>query len=240
MKDEPVPTASAGSRSRGLAALGVAFVVLWAGYLALRSTMPHDSLTPFRNDLYWPALGSMLEKQPGVVMRVIAHVAATLALGTLLGFVVLGVSRLLRREAPSWVGGASYWLVFVWSFVWFVWPERVTAARPGQLTVTLINPLLPLLTSTSQLPRAELRGLGARLSMGGAKGKVQVVQLVALPRDGASVLLGETECPTVPEACLDVADPAVAQIGRELGWTGEPAISTSPEGTVRVFRWSAE
>ncbi|MBS1118591.1 MAG: hypothetical protein H6Q90_819, partial [Deltaproteobacteria bacterium] len=93
--------------------------------------------------------------------------------------------------------------------------------------------------STSTLAASELRGLGAVLAQGGFHGKTQVVRLVAVPRVGSSVILGETECPELEGPCLDAAGPAIAHVFALLGLADTaPKITTNADRDVRIFELS--
>lgn len=210
-----------------------AYVAIWAGYLILAGTMPEDPFAPLRNDLYWPdAETALLQKQPGVVYKVVGHAVITLAVGTVLGFVLVGVEALLRRvtgRTLTRLAGAAYPIAFVWILVVLWVPERITRIDPAErvITVRTIHPLAPWSSTVITLRLDELRGFATRLTKGGFHGKSDVVQLLAVPRTGGATTLAETECDELEGPCLDAADPAVAHL---LALLGRTAPATTSEG----------
>lgn len=218
-----------------------AFTLLWGGYIALLATMPDDAFTVFRNDTFWPGSEHVLiDKQPGVVIKIVVHVAITAALGLILGFVLVGIGAVVTRlGGPTFTrhGLVSYPLAFT-VLLFALWvPERVTSIDPNrhEVHVRKINPIAPWSTSTVTVRVTELRGLGVVLAMGGFHGRSRVVRLVAIRRVGRSVLLGETECDEFEGSCLDGAGPALRRILELLGVAETKAVTTNAAGDTRVF-----
>lgn len=229
------------SRHREIILLLAPFVVVWVVYLSLRASMPEDALAPFRNDLYWPdASLTLLAKQPGIVFKVVVHVAITLALGTLLGMLMIGLGWLVEKlGGPRFEqhGFVAYPLAFVLVFAFLLVPERITRVDPERqvISVRAVLPMPPFTSWPQEVPIADVRALGTRLGWGGGKDKVRVVEILAMRREGEPVLLGETECPGADGECLAWADPAAVAL---LGWLGHgeaPRITASKDGSVRIY-----
>lgn len=242
----PPPSSKASSSwSAGEIALLIApFAVVWAVYLALRSSMPDDALAPFRSGLYWPdSEALMLAKGGGMVTRVLLHVGFTYGLGIVLlvAFVIVRsvVSKSESRSRASAL--VCFGLAFVVMLGVSTVPNRATRidASRGEIVVSHMIPVPPWTTSTEDLDIKDVRALGARLGVRGTKSKERVVRLFALPRDGEPLELGEAECPGSDDECLEWADPAAAALGEALGWKGKLRTSMTDGGKLRQYEPSA-
>lgn len=236
------PASKAGSswRAGEIALLIAPFALVWGGYMALRSSMPNDALTPFRSGLYWPDGESlMLAKGGGIITRVLLHIGFTYALGLVLTVALVIVQNVVfKSESRSRFGVlVCFALPFLGVPGIVMVPNlltRVDESR-GALVVSHMVPVPPFTTSTEELRFDDVWALAARLGVRGTKSKERVVRLFAIPREGEPLELGEAECPGADDECLEWADPAAAQLADALGWKGKLKASMAESGKLRRY-----